>query len=77
IADQLLTLPGLAVNAADGDGWTPLMWAVWDGRVRVVQRLLRIEKIDINIQDPHGQNAWSLATRRRLPVIVELLEAHD
>ncbi|KAH6908138.1 ankyrin repeat-containing domain protein [Coprinopsis sp. MPI-PUGE-AT-0042] len=77
IMEQVLSLPGFDINATDADGWTPLMWAVWNGRVKVVQRLLRIEEINISIEDPHGQNAWCLAIRRELPDIAKLLETHD
>ncbi|KAH6871672.1 hypothetical protein BKA70DRAFT_1578200 [Coprinopsis sp. MPI-PUGE-AT-0042] len=74
--DRLISLPGLDVNALDEDGWTILMWASWHGQVRVVQRLLRVQEIQINTRNPQGRNAWHLAKRCGGSTIMRLLEVH-
>ena len=38
-------------NEKDKDGWTPLYWACWKGRVGVVKRLLKVKDLDINIEN--------------------------
>ena len=57
----LLAAPGLDVNAADGDGWTALMWAVNGGHAENVTALLAYPGVDVSETDRRGRTARALA----------------
>ena len=64
-------------NEKDLKGWTPLYWACRKGRVGVVKRLLKVEDLDINIEN--GPDKWTplgIASRYGYHEIVSLLLEH-
>ena len=65
---------GRSTNAADADGWTPLIWAAREGRVNAVRALLE-RGADPNLPDSSG-NGWTPllhAIHRDQPDVVEAL----
>ena len=64
------------VNAKDSLGYTPLMQAVLDNKVRVVRLLLRHPKINVNAVNKYGWSALALATKHHNQRIVKLLLRH-
>jgi len=70
----LLAQRGADINARDGDGWTPLMWASWSGMPGVVGKLLELGALP-NAADKKGNTAVSIAAQRGLTEVVRLLAA--
>jgi len=69
----LVTRVGAAVQR-DSNGQSPLLWAVNNGHVYIVRRILRVFKVDINDQDVAGRTALSLAARHgHLTLVKDLL----
>ncbi len=64
------------VNAKDSLGYTPLMLAVWDNKVRVVKLLLKHPKINVNATNKYGWSAFLFSLYSRSPRIAKLLLAH-
>ena len=58
----------------DGDdGWTPFMWACWNGRKDVVKLFLEhSEKIDLNARDKFGETAFMIAWECERKDVVKL-----
>ena len=52
---------------------TALAWAAMGGHARTVQKLMRIDGIDVNCVDEHGQTPLDLAAEHGHEAIVELL----
>src|SRR5207253_6407339 len=65
---------GADVNAANQEGWRPLMWAVLGGQVEIV-RLLIERGADLEARDNNGQTALFKAADRRDAEITNLLLA--
>lgn len=57
------------------DGWTPLMFAVWDNRQETVLELLKAN-VDVTIKNAKGQSALDLAktASHQNQVIIDALE---
>jgi ankyrin repeat protein len=67
--------PAADVNRRNADGSTPLQWAVYDGNVAEVKRLLRAGA-DVSIANNYGATAMSLAAEvGNAELIAMLLEA--
>ena len=64
------------VNIKDSLGYTPLMLAVSDNKVRIVKLLLRHPKINVNAANKTGWSALTLATWHHNQRIIKLLLAH-
>ena len=60
VAELLLRRPGVAVNALDIDGHTPLMWAAAKGNKELVALLLA-KGADPNLTNGRGQKAANFA----------------
>jgi len=45
IATELLSFPNIKINVRDYDGYTPLMWAAWEGHKEIVGLLLTHPRI--------------------------------
>lgn len=63
------------VNAEDNDGNIPLMTAVDDNSIEIVEALLQAGKIDINAKDNYGNTPLSLAIRDGYKDIIDALKA--
>ena len=74
IVGQLLAAPGIEVNAANKDGWTPLSWAADQGHEAVVGQLLAAPGIEVNAADKDGETPLLVAQRRGYRGIAKLLE---
>ncbi|ETK74557.1 hypothetical protein L915_18687 [Phytophthora nicotianae] len=61
------------VNVTLGEGWTTLLYAVAHSRMRIVQRLLKEETIDLNATTITGSSALTLALTRKNNSLVALL----
>ena len=59
----------------DGDdGWTPFMWACWNGRKDVVKLFLdQSKRIELNARDNDGGTAFMLACYNGHKDVVKLL----
>ena len=57
LADPRLT----SINARDGFGNTPLMWAVSDGSVECVRELVMVEGVDLETRDDDGTSLEQVA----------------
>ena len=67
---------GADINSQDEEpGWTALMHSVKAGRLRLVRMLLE-QKADVNITDPSGFTALSVAAYHGHQNIVSLLLSH-
>lgn len=67
--------PGTDINATDDLGWTPLMWAAWEGRKEIVELLLQAGA-DITATDNGGDTALTLAEKQDQSRIVTLIEEY-
>ena len=65
---------GAAIEAADEDGTTPLVWATWAGKWKTV-RLLLTRKAGVNAHSLSGYTALHGAAREDNPDLVKLLLA--
>jgi ankyrin repeat protein len=74
IAGQLLTAPGVNVNAVDSDGWTALHQAASDGHEAIISQLLAAG-IDVNATDSDGWTALHQAASNGHEAIVSQLVA--
>lgn len=66
--NELLTLlitAGADVNAANGFGWTPLIWAAFFDRYECVKILLSVPGIDVNKSRENGETALQIAEQER------------
>ncbi|KAJ5538533.1 hypothetical protein N7494_008012 [Penicillium frequentans] len=72
IINQLL-ISNAAINSEDEQKWTPLSWAVANGRVRAVELLLRALGSLVGHQDGQGRTPFSLAAERGFIQIMHLL----
>lgn len=75
VVKQLLTVPGININAQDKLNITALIHASGKGHYQVVKLLLDFPGIDVNIKDSFGYTALFLASRRGHTNIVKLLLA--
>jgi len=64
-------VPGIDVNRANKDGWTPLFRASFKGRTEVVKLLLAAPGIEIFKKDEEGKSALDVASG---PAVTSLLE---
>jgi hypothetical protein len=71
---QTLFERGLNLNAADDDGWTPLMFAADMGRAEAASFLLG-RGADMNARNLMGQSAFNIASENGEKGIAELLAA--
>ena len=69
----LLAAPGLDVNAATGDGWTSLMWAVRGGYTETVTVLLTAPGLDASARAVGGTNARMVAALNGHTELVKVL----
>ncbi len=68
--------PNIDLNARNnGDyGWTPFMWACWNGHKDVVKLLLdKSKRIELNARDNDGGTAFMLACYNGHKDVVQLL----
>lgn len=66
LVEYLLSSPDLHLNLADGDGWTPLMWAAIKGFTDCVRLLVNTKTqcaINLRTKDRSGFSAFRLACR--------------
>ncbi|CAA7390974.1 unnamed protein product [Spirodela intermedia] len=66
---------GFSVNMKDGEGRTPLHWAVDRGHLDVVEMLIS-RKADVNAKDGEGQTPLHYAALCERPAIADLLTRH-
>jgi uncharacterized protein DUF1266/ankyrin repeat protein len=64
---------GANINARDGEGWTPLMHAAWNGKTVIVLNLL-VGGADFQAANKTGETALIKAGQRGFTDIVQLLE---
>lgn len=58
----------------DHDGWTPLIYAAFEGHLELVERFLALGA-NVNVLAPNGSNALMFAARNgHMPVVMRLLE---
>lgn len=71
---KMLSLPGIAVDATDREGWTALHWAAWSGMPRTVDALLKAGT-PIDQAENNGFTPLMLAAMRgNVNTVRELLE---
>ena len=59
---QALVDAGGDVNAADRDGWTPLLVSAWEGHEGVVQLLAALDGVDLDATVRRGEHGgWGAA----------------
>ncbi|MGO8716607.1 MAG: ankyrin repeat domain-containing protein [Smithella sp.] len=73
---RILIQKGAAVNSTDIAGWTPLMWAAFNGDVDMLKLLLE-NGADPKIASQSGHTALSLAKDVDYPDIVKALNRHN
>ena len=66
--------PSGDVNARQGDGSTPLQWAVYNGDVAEVARLIKAGA-DVSVANSYGATPMSLAATTGNPAVIRLLLA--
>ena len=71
IMQQLLD-KGADVESKDSSGWTPLLWAAWNGNEEIIQLLLD-KGADIESKDSSGLTPLSWAAEKGHKEIVQLL----
>ena len=64
VLNLLLTAPGINPNAADDEGETPLMKAAHDNSMMIVSRLLRDERVLVNLTNNWGLSALYQAAQQ-------------
>ena len=75
LVQDLLSQPGIDINAHDKMHMTALMHAVQLGYTSITKLLLSTEGIDINVVDEDGETAVLIAARKRdWPMMKELLK---
>jgi len=74
--DHLVEEYGVDPNWADEDGWTALLWAAWDGRVRTVKHLIEKHKVDIHKRTRSGDTALDRAEERGMTEVVGALRGY-
>lgn len=72
VGELLLNVPGIDVNSAQDQGWTPLHWAAFGGEKEFVQLLLRYN-IDVSLVDNEGRTAIDVARENRRHAAVQAL----
>ncbi|KAB5551245.1 hypothetical protein GE09DRAFT_1204258 [Coniochaeta sp. 2T2.1] len=74
---QLLIDKGFSgIDDADGDGWTPLMWAIVHDKPHMVDKLIATGLVEVDQQDRTGRTALSWAVEHgHLNVVRTLLRA--
>lgn len=72
-----LDLVNLLIEAGaefDHDGWTPLIYAAFEGHIELVERFLALGA-NVNALAPNGSNAIMFAARNgHMPVVLRLLQ---
>ena len=53
----------ILVNGQNGEGMTPLMWAISNKKIKFVNQIIDLPELDFNIKDVHGQNILHLAVK--------------
>jgi Ankyrin repeats (3 copies)/Ankyrin repeats (many copies) len=76
IAQLLLEHEGIYVNYKNSYGYTPLLWAVKNGRETVVKLLLKHKGIDVNSKDNSGSTPLAQAAEIGNETLVKLLLEH-
>lgn len=71
IVNLLLNIPTINLNIRNSDGFTALMWAVWNGNESIAKRLLKAGA-DSSIKNYGGQTALDLASPK-FKIILEPL----
>jgi len=66
--------PGLDVNWANGDRWTALHCAAWEGHVNVVKVLLAHAHINVNVRDTNDATPFLLGCDNGVAVVRVLLK---
>jgi len=66
--------PGLDVNWANGDRWTALHCAAWEGHVNVVKVLLTHPHININVRDTNDATPFLLGCDNGGGAVVRVLQ---
>ncbi|MCK4500452.1 ankyrin repeat domain-containing protein, partial [Candidatus Babeliales bacterium] len=61
------------VNHHDQEGRTPLMFACWKNRTKIIHMLLRHKGVDIMARNRAGMNAWAHAVQSRNIETCEML----
>ena len=69
--------PRTDVNLKDGNGWTPLMEACYDGYVPLVQLLLSVGRVDVKKKNQKGLTALLMAKEMNRTEIVSILQEYD
>ena len=72
---KLLLAHGADVNAEDGNGDSPLLWASSRGDTEIV-KLLLVHGADVNIKNNNGETSLYWASSRGHTEIVKLLKQH-
>lgn len=73
VVELLLSRPGVAINALDIDGCTPLMWAVEKGNRKIVGLLLA-KGANVNLANGRGQTAASFARGPNESDVLQMLQ---
>ena len=74
VCDRSLEV-GTSVNCPDKEGATPLHKAIKGGSLRLIQCLLRQERIDVNCADVDGNTPAHIAANIQNSIALELLKA--
>jgi ankyrin repeat protein len=64
---------GADVSAQDGDGWTALHWASWNGNADLAQMLTE-RAADVSVQNKIGSTAQQVALERGHLDLARMLE---
>ena len=75
ILSELLSMPGIDVNLAQDQGYTPLQAAAEHGHVDVLRLLLGARRINVNLLDPYGATPLVMAASQGNGEAVKLLLA--
>jgi len=76
VVGQLLTTSDIDVNAANKDGETPLLWAVYEGHEAIVNQLLAAPNIDVNAANKNGWTPlWRVVYKGDETIVSQLLAA--
>ncbi|CZR63528.1 uncharacterized protein PAC_13425 [Phialocephala subalpina] len=76
VVSQLLAAPGIEVNEADKNGWTPLYRAASEGHAAIVSQLLAAPGIEVNAADKDGWTPlYSVALEGHTAIVSQLLTA--
>ena len=73
LLELLLSQPGVDVNIAKMNNYTPLMTACWEGNESIVRRLCQVNETDPNIRSDGGWTSLFCAVFDNRPRCVEIL----